>query len=75
VATSGAKWEGNWTAAVEKGGEIGEEGRREGGIGEKEEGKETRHKLKSMVALVRCKKSAPRMGCETLACRKECVKS
>jgi hypothetical protein len=49
VATSGAKWEGNWTAAVGKGGEIGEEGRREGGIGEKEEGKETRHKLKSLV--------------------------
>jgi hypothetical protein len=47
---------------VERVGEIGEEGTREGGKGEEEEGKETWHKLKSMVALVRCKKSAPRMG-------------
>ncbi len=47
---------------MENGGEIGEEGIEEGGKGEEEEGKETRPKPKSMVAFVRCKKSAPKMG-------------
>jgi hypothetical protein len=47
---------------VEKGEEVSEEGTGEGVKGEDEEGKETRHKLKSMVAFVRCKKSAPKMG-------------
>ncbi len=49
-------------AAVNNVGEIGEEGIGEGGKGEEEGGKETRHKLKSMVAFVRCKKSVPKMG-------------
>jgi hypothetical protein len=48
--------------AVDNVEKIGEGGMGEGGKGEEEGGKETRHKLKSMVAFVRCKKSAPKMG-------------
>jgi hypothetical protein len=60
------------TEEVDKVGEGCEEGVREG-KGSEEGGKETRPRLKSIVAFECCRKSAPKMGCETLACRKECT--
>jgi hypothetical protein len=73
AATSAARRVEEVTEEADKVGKGWEEGVREG-KGNEEGGKETRPRLKSIVAFECCRKSAPKMGCETLACRKECTK-
>jgi hypothetical protein len=72
-ATSAAREVEEVTEEVDKVGERWGVGVRESKGGE-EGGKETRPRSKSIVAFECCRKSAPKMGCEMLACKKKCTK-